>query len=434
MNAYWAMSKEKFKKFCAKVSETEIDYNALKAREGQILNDQGGESYFSGKGARSYQRGDIAILEINGALMKNDDIETWWMGFQTYESLALEFNSLLEDSSIQGIILEIDSPGGMVAGINELSEMIFNARGKKPKGVITRGSGDVDSAAYWLGSSAEKIYIDNVATVGSIGVVATYLDYSGWEEINGIKEIEIVSSNAPNKRVDITTEEGQSEIRKNLDDMEEVFISSVARNRGVTLEKVKSDFGQGGVLVGQSAIDAGLADGFMSLEGLIESMNNPQVQNQSTNTNTNAEAQKVDENEIDEKAIIKAERERIQGIIEAFSGTGFESDAQAFIDDGKTVAEAQSHLFLKMKEAKKAETQTPKETPTPKVDTGKVAGAMVEESGPAKEAGSGGDEDDEEVLKAKVKAAFVAGVNSKRNPHQAKHLQRAVAGTPKGRV
>jgi ClpP class serine protease len=77
---------------------------------------------------------------------------------------------------------------------------------------------------------------------------------------SGVIDIEIVSSNAPNKRPDPQSEDGLAQIRSMLDELEGEFILDVARGRGVTSARVKSDFGRGGVLVGRSSVSAGMAD------------------------------------------------------------------------------------------------------------------------------------------------------------------------------
>jgi ClpP class serine protease len=430
--SYWMLSEAKLNAFQrAAISGNEIDFVALQQVRGEVINDQAGETYFRGKQARSFMRGDIAVLDIRGALVKDDDARAYFWGLQTYESLALEFTKLVQDPSVKGIILEMNTPGGEVAGAVEFAEMVFAARGSKPKGIITRAGGDLDSAGYWIGAASEKVYIDPTGTAGSIGVVATFLDTSGWEESVGLQEIEIVSTGAPNKRLDVKTPEGVAEVRKVLDKMEGVFVESVAKYRGVSTEKVRSDFGKGGIFVGQDAVDAGLADGVMSFEAALASLNPTQNTNQTPSTENIMSAEKKEGAQATSSAdAVKAERERIQGINKAFAGTGFEAESDSFIDEGKTVAEAESFLFGKMKEAKAAEAAKPQEQ-TPKAD-GSLAAAMAAEGENAgKVTASGDDTDDAEALQAKVNKAFVRGANKKR---EEKFGAAARAGMQKARV
>ncbi|MGR6863248.1 S49 family peptidase [Aliivibrio salmonicida] len=125
------------------------------------------------------------------------------------------------------------------------------------------------SAAYWIATSCDRVTLDATALVGSIGTVVSFIKRPDNE---GEKRFEFVSSQSPNKRLDIESEQGQTAIQKQLDAMADVFISRVARNMSVTKDKVKSDFGQGGVMIGQDAIEAGMAHELGNLEALISSL------------------------------------------------------------------------------------------------------------------------------------------------------------------
>jgi hypothetical protein len=74
------------------------------------------------------------------------------------------------------------------------------------------------------------------------------------------------------KRPDPTTEDGKAEIQRTVDALGEIFVGTVARNRGVSADTVLSDFGRGGVYVGQAAVDAGLADEVGSYESVLAGM------------------------------------------------------------------------------------------------------------------------------------------------------------------
>jgi ClpP class serine protease len=107
--------------------------------------------------------------------------------------------------------------------------------------------------------------------VGSIGVVAA-IPKQVQPGTDGYVDIEIVSSNAPNKRPDPESEDGASQIRGMLDAIEGEFIADVARGRGITAAKVKSDFGQGGMLMGAAAVIAGMADKVQSQEASFNAL------------------------------------------------------------------------------------------------------------------------------------------------------------------
>ncbi|EOW9411416.1 S49 family peptidase [Vibrio cholerae] len=213
-------------------------------------------------------RNGVALIHVNGVISRYANLFHAVCGGVSTEAIAKEFTSAINDPSIKSVILNIDSVGGEASGIHELGEMIYSARSKKP--IHAYVGGDACSAAYWLATACDRVTIDATARLGSIGTVVSFVKRP---DSDGAKRYEFVSSQSPNKRLDPDSEQGQSAIQSQLDDMAEVFIQRVARNMGVSGDKVKSDFGKGGVLIGQRALDVGMAHELGSLEGLIASLN-----------------------------------------------------------------------------------------------------------------------------------------------------------------
>ena len=216
-------------------------------------------------GTRSAQvRGSKAHVPIHGPIFAKPNILTEWLGIGTVLSDVVgDIQAVLDNPDIESILLDIDSPGGTVTGINEAANFIKASSKQKPITAYVGGVGA--SAAYWLASAADEIVLDATSRVGSIGVVVAYPNPQGDDD----GYVEIVNSASPNKRPDISTKEGKSVVTKELDDLADVFIATVAENRGVSSNNVVSNFGQGGVLVGQKAISAGMADRLGSFEELM---------------------------------------------------------------------------------------------------------------------------------------------------------------------
>lgn len=216
------------------------------------------------------KRDGVAIVPISGPIFRHANLFTEISGATSTEVLATDINAALSDPTVKAIVLDIDSPGGDAAGINELSQMIYDARGKKPIHAYVGGTGA--SAAYWIASAASKVTIDATAMVGSIGVVMTYMDTKKRDEKADVRKLEFVSNASPDKRVDPTTESGRVKVQKIVDDLAAVFVAAVARNRNVSTDTVLSDFGRGGVLVGAEAVSLKMADGLGSLEAVISEL------------------------------------------------------------------------------------------------------------------------------------------------------------------
>lgn len=208
-------------------------------------------------------RGATAVIPITGPIFRYANLFTALSGATSTEALALDIQQALDSPQVQAILLSVDSPGGEATGINELAQMLYEARGRKPMYAYVEGLGA--SAAYWLASAVDTIVMDATAAVGSIGVVMAVPDKTATRQT----AIEFVSSQSPNKRPDPMTESGRSQLQTLVDDMATVFVDAVARNRGVDAETVLNDFGAGGLKVGKAAIAAGMADKLGSFEQTV---------------------------------------------------------------------------------------------------------------------------------------------------------------------
>lgn len=205
-----------------------------------------------------------AVIPIAGYLTRF----SYWRGDNaSYEWIGDQVKAAIREPAVTRIVLNVDSPGGQVSGTEDLSSLIFEARSEKP--IIAFVGGQAASAAYWLSSAASEIQIGRTSMLGSIGVIWTFTDWSKYDAKLGIKEIDIVSSQSPNKNIDPTTKSGRELIQATVDQLAGVFVEDVARNRGVSEEVVISDFGQGWVLVGEAAVKVGLADGIDTFDNVV---------------------------------------------------------------------------------------------------------------------------------------------------------------------
>lgn len=220
-------------------------------------------------------RDGVATIPMDGPLFRRANLFTAISGATSYEMIAQDIAKAVEDPTIIAIIGTISSPGGDAEGCSELASLIKSFRGKKPLKAYIGGQGC--SAAYWIASAFDEVVCAKTAIVGCLGVRMTYTDTSKRQQALGIEEIEIVSSQTPKKQMDPTTAEGRSEVQVIVDALAQVFLEDVAANIGVPLAKVLSDFGQGGVLVGQAAVDAGMASRISTFESLQAELSNPRT-------------------------------------------------------------------------------------------------------------------------------------------------------------
>lgn len=248
----WAITKEGLQTI-HQIASREGDIEALLAKRGDTLAETD----------RVEMRGPVAILSVVGPIVRYSNIFTYISGAASAQLIAEELQAAIDNPAVSAIIMNYDSPGGQVAGINELANMIYAARDKKK--IVSYCSGVTASAAYWLAAAGSQVVCDATCQLGSIGTV---IGFRKGED----NTIEIVSSQSPDKRVDPETEAGRAKVLVTADAITDVFVRSVARFRGIDKEKVLSDFGKGGVLVGEHAVSAGLADRLGSLEELVASL------------------------------------------------------------------------------------------------------------------------------------------------------------------
>lgn len=213
-------------------------------------------------------RDGVAIIPVHGPLFRYANLFTYLSGATSMEMLALEFSKAIEDPSVRAIVLDVDSPGGMVNGTQELAQLIYESRGRKP--IVSFVSGMGASAAYWIASAADAVFAGSTAELGSVGAVIEVVDYTQADEMEGIRTFQFVSSVSPKKRLPPDTEAGADELQQIVNDLGEVFVATVAEHRGIAREAVLERYGQGGLFVGQRAVDQGLADGVSTLEAVIQ--------------------------------------------------------------------------------------------------------------------------------------------------------------------
>lgn len=280
------------------------------------------------------QRGNVAIIPISGPIMRYANLMSRVSGATSIQELALDFQSALDNPDIETILFDVDSPGGAVSGVQEFADHVFAARGQKK--IVAYASGMMASAAYWIASAADKIYASPTSIIGSIGVVTTL------KKGDAEGEITIVSTKSPNKRPDLTTEGGVSSVTSLLDDLAEVFIGAVARNRAVTTDQVVNGFGQGDVFVGKQAVKTGLADSIGSYEALIESANKGKLNTtrKQISADTDLPIESTDTGEIsmttEEKTVLTKDGIAASNpdIAEAFRAEGFAKGKEAGFNDG----------------------------------------------------------------------------------------------------
>jgi len=214
-------------------------------------------------------KGKVVVVPIHGFISHKATI---WsaMGFETSsETLAGWMDDLTSNSNVGAIVLDIDSPGGTVMGLSGVTDKIHGLRGKKP--IIAVVNDLMASAAYFIGSAADEIVADPDSMTGCIGTIAVHTDYSKMLEGAGIdvtifKSAKYKDEGNPYKPL---SDDAKEEYQSMVDSYSDIFVNAVARNRGVTASKVRSDFGQGRVLMADKAKLVGMVDRIATFNQVI---------------------------------------------------------------------------------------------------------------------------------------------------------------------
>lgn len=268
VNAPWAIQPDKLREiqsiYTKHLQGEKVDIDALEAQLGRPLaNERIPYTVTDG----------VAVIALEGVIAKRMNLFTQISGGTSTELATQDLRAALIDPAVKSIILLIDSPGGTVDGTQALSDQVYAARGIKP--IVALASGMMASAAYWIGSAAQAVYISEQTTVtGSIGVVTSHVDISGSEAQKGVKTTEIYAGQF--KRIASSysplTDVGRTSIQEQVDYLYSVFVGDVAKNRGVSVDAVLQTMADGRIFIGQQGLDAGLADGVATLAGLTYRM------------------------------------------------------------------------------------------------------------------------------------------------------------------
>ncbi|HDU8496605.1 TPA: S49 family peptidase [Morganella morganii] len=204
----------------------------------------------------------IAIIPVYGTLVQKLGTLRPYSGMTGYDGIRRVFLTAVNDPEVKGICLDIDSPGGEVAGCFDLVDLIYAERGKKPIHAIL--SENAFSAAYAIASAADKIYVPRTGGVGSVGVIVIHCDWSQHIKDDGLKVSIITYGNrkAESNPYVALSDEAKAAIQHDVDEMGRLFVSTVSRNRGLSETVIRNT--QAACYLAAEGVQMGLADAVAS--------------------------------------------------------------------------------------------------------------------------------------------------------------------------
>lgn len=228
--------------------------------------------------------GNLAVVNVSGSLTSKNRPYNRYVGMVSYDEIRNALITAVESDGVKGIVLNMDTPGGQATGISELGDFIAEVDGNIMP-VYTYAGTTMASGGYWLGSYGREIFASKLASVGSIGVVTMHASYEKMYKDAGI-EVTVLRSGefkalgSPYEKLD---DKARSQIQSQMDAIYDVFLDTVAENRGMSVPVLKENAAEGRVFIGADSVTVGLADNITSFDAAIAQISK-EVQSSPTRT------------------------------------------------------------------------------------------------------------------------------------------------------
>ncbi|MDR3438959.1 S49 family peptidase [Telmatospirillum sp.] len=212
----------------------------------------------------------VAIIPVTGTLVQKLGTLRPYSGMTGYDGIRANISMALEDEAVRAIVLDIDSPGGEVAGCFDLVDAIYRARGEKPVwGILTESA---YSAAYALASACDRIIVPRTGGTGSVGVICMHVDFSKALGEAGITVtlIHYGAHKADGNETQPLAKDALARFQADVDTMGELFVDTVARNRKLSAAKVRGT--QATTFLGARGVEVGFADAVMAPDEAFRSL------------------------------------------------------------------------------------------------------------------------------------------------------------------
>lgn len=248
-------------------SMSRVDGTVLQAKDMVALADDARRSYSDWR--PFHQDEGVAVVPISGTLVHKYGHLDPFSGMTGYDGIAKKVRAAVADPEIRAVWLDIDSPGGEVAGCFTLAEEIARLTqsegGDKP--IWAYVNEQATSAAYALAAVCDRIYGPRTMTVGSIGVYIMYVDFSKRMDKEGFA-VEIIRAGEEKGRAtgaEPLTDNMRGTLQDMVDETRDMFAEMVAMGRsaaGMTKAGVLAT--EARIYSGTDALDLGLVDGVMA--------------------------------------------------------------------------------------------------------------------------------------------------------------------------
>jgi signal peptide peptidase SppA len=214
----------------------------------------------------------IALINVFGTIMQRASDFGPCEGGTGCEDIGAAIDAAMADQSVGQILMRFATPGGSVFGVQELSDKIRAARAAKP--IVGIADSFAGSAGYWLLSQCSEAYVTPAGMVGSIGVYTAHEDVSKAMDEAGVKMTFVAAGKykVEGNPFEPLSDEAKAEIQGRVDAYYKAFTSAIAKGRGVGIDQVRDNMGQGRMLLADDALAAKMVDGVMTFDQVVKKM------------------------------------------------------------------------------------------------------------------------------------------------------------------
>jgi signal peptide peptidase SppA len=223
----------------------------------------------------SYRVGSVGVLNLSGPIFPKANMMTDMSGATSLQQFRTEFGQMMNDPSVRSILLDVDSPGGLSDMVDEMASEIYAATQYKP--IISVANTAANSAAYYLASQANKMYVTPSGQVGSIGTFVVHTDDSKAREQEGVDRTIIKAGRFKAIPLEPLTSESRDHLQSLVNNTNDKFVTAVANGRNVDEQYVRENFGEGGVVSPEHALEHGMVDGIATFDEVLADMSQPSM-------------------------------------------------------------------------------------------------------------------------------------------------------------
>ncbi|MBB6251422.1 S49 family peptidase [Nitrospirillum iridis] len=258
---------------------------ARSAREASLTLAGAVETVEVGDGLGEYALTEdgMAIVSIAGTLVSRFGFLDAACGLTSYESLNATADALAQDPRVGGVMLDVNSGGGVANGMLDTADAFRALDGIKP--VFGYANSVAGSAAYGLIASGSRVFLPRMALVGSIGAMTVHIDQSAADAARGLAYTALFAGDYKVDGWDHAplADDARVRIMARITSVRDQFAQSVATHRGLSLEAVLDT--KAGVLLDHDAVSSGLADDVLVFADAMDALRQ-EVRARATNRTT----------------------------------------------------------------------------------------------------------------------------------------------------